>query len=181
MAEAQLEQQVTSEEQEREGHIVVAAGSGEEHNLQRVVTQKLTDIGNTYRVISDDATPHQIVNQAAEDEASALACLLQNVADRHFVYKLMTVCRRQQFYIPVILLGEAADPQYAQILALPEHGDLYRGGVYYCEDADEMEQVLKQIILYTPPPVEHDHDHYDDSSCSDCASCADNCGFNQDW
>jgi hypothetical protein len=181
MEQAQPEQQVPTQEQQREGHFVIAGFTAKDQTLQRTVTEKLSGNNNTYTLIPDTATPQQIVNRTAEEETSALVCLLNTVGDRRLVYRIMTVCRKQKYYIPVLLLGEAADPQYAQILALPEHGDLYQGGVYYCEDVDEMMQVLKYIILYVPPPVQHDHDTEVDFLCSDCGSCADNCGFNQEW
>jgi hypothetical protein len=180
MVETPAENQIESGNQEPVGHILVA-GWTDENKILDCVEKKLSVYGHTHTVINNAPIPHIILDQAVEEEAKALVCLMQTVTDRRNVYRLMALCRRQQFYIPFILLGQAADPQFAQILALPENGNLYPGGVYYCEDADEMIQVLKHVILYTPPPVQHDHDHTDTYSCSDCSSCADSCTLNQGW
>jgi hypothetical protein len=180
MAQTQAENQNLLTNEEPVGHILVAGWTDEKKTLDGV-EMKLSANGHTLTVINNAPIPHIIVDQAAGEKAKALVCLLQDVTDRRNVYRLMALCRKQQFYIPFILLGQAADPQYAQILALPENGNLYPGGVYYCEDADEMLQVLKHIILYTPPPVQHDHDQPGTNSCSDCGSCADSCILNQNW
>ena len=164
----------------KQGHIFVATWGSESQKLQKTVIQTLEDNNHTFSVIQDAVTPESLVNQVRDEDAHIIACLAQTVVDRRHIYRLMAFLHRRRWSIPVILIGEAVDPQYAQILALPEHGDLYTAGVYYCEDENEMIQVLKQIILYTPPPVYHEHDHGEDDpfSCSSCSSCGDACSLN---
>jgi hypothetical protein len=178
MAQLETELQISPREENAQDRIIVASWTHGKQDDLHLVTEALTGNGNAYLMMNGTESPADIIDQAVHLEVKAIACLVLSAADRGPVYKLVTRLRRRRLNIPVILMGEAVDPQFAQVLALPDNGDLYRGGIYYCEDPSEMLQVLKQIILFTPPPSTHEHEHTTDDSCSTCSACGDNCPFN---
>lgn len=165
-------------------HILVVTGASHEVTSHHVAETLLTDALKAHGIASsirDYGTgPGKLVAHADALGACALACLVQDVKDRRQLYKLVSFLHANALHMPVMLMGRAVDPDYAQVLALPDSGTLYRGGIYYCEDVDEMLQVLEHIILYTPPRSEHDHSHEPpvQYSCTDCASCGSHCDFN---
>ncbi|MDF1513905.1 MAG: hypothetical protein P1S60_08860 [Anaerolineae bacterium] len=163
---------------EVQGHLVVASGLDADPTLRNHIEQTLSNSHHTYDQIQGAPTPVQIAELAQESGAHGIIYLVGDVSDRRSAYRLVAYLRRIGWHLPVMLTGPAVDPEYANILALPQHGQLYRGGIYYCEDAFEITQVLKQIILYTPPPQEHDHGDEDPFSCSSCSSCGDACPIN---
>jgi methylmalonyl-CoA mutase cobalamin-binding subunit len=78
------------------------------------------------------------------------------------------------FKVPVLLGGPGVNEAFARWVAIPEGGEPYWGGIYYCEDGSEMLQVLKQIVLFEPPPPAHLHEHttpVTEGACESCGGC----------
>lgn len=85
--------------------------------------------------------------------------------------------------IPLIIGGPAITADIAQQLPHTEAG-MYKG-VYDYIDIDEIMQIFKHIVFYTPPKPAHSHEHEDEEACtivddeSSCASCASDCPMNK--
>lgn len=181
MTQTQLDTPTISQKPGAHGHIVIAAWSRLERDQQDLLNDTLTALDYESMNLGITVSAKDIVDQARSVSALAIACLVHAMDERQSVEKVMEGLRTRGLSIPVLLLGEAVDQTYAQTVALPERGELYRGGVYYCENEDEMLQVINHIILFTPPPVNHEHEHEEDSgganSCSGCSGCGEDCAL----
>jgi hypothetical protein len=128
---------------------------------------RLRDQGYDVHVLGVKA-PAVAANHTLDLSPDGLVVHVGRSTGRRGVQTLVAHLQHRRSQIPVLLLGPGVDDDFAQWVAVPQGGTPYWGGVYYCEDEAEAEQVLKQIVLFTPPAPAHSHDH---------AASSDACGL----
>jgi hypothetical protein len=115
--------------------------------------------------------PSIAADKAIALDADGLLLAVNRHAARPAVQALVGHLQHRGAKVPVLLTGPAVDLEFAQWVAVPQGGTPYWGGVYYCETAAEAADVLRQIVLFEPPPVAHDHDTPADEPCDSCCAC----------
>ncbi|MCU0521544.1 MAG: hypothetical protein MUF84_12720 [Anaerolineae bacterium] len=113
--------------------------------------------------------PPLIVSHVAQLSPDALALHVAASRSRPAVQAVVAGLARRGLRVPLIVGGPGVDPEFAQWVAVPQSGQPYWGGVYFCDDAQQMLSVLRQVILFDPPPVAHTHERA--APLSDCAGC----------
>ena len=132
----------------------------------------LVEAGHRVQHLGVRAAP-VVVSHVADLAPQALVVWVEHRQARGAVQALVAHLVRRSLRIPLLLGGPGVDAEFAQWVAMPVGSTLYWGGVYYCEDADEMLEVLRQIVLFEPAPSDHVHEapeaQLDD--CSVCGGC----------
>ncbi|MGC9347917.1 MAG: hypothetical protein ACP5JG_07255 [Anaerolineae bacterium] len=118
---------------------------------------RLRKVGHEVHALGVKA-PAVAANRVLALAPDALVTYVARPTARRGVQTLVAYLQHQGARIPVLLRGPGVDSDFAQWVAVPQGGTPYWGGVYYCEDEAEADQVLKQIVLFTPPPPAHSHD-----------------------
>jgi cobalamin-dependent methionine synthase I len=138
----------------------------------------LTDAGHSVESLGVRAAPI-VASRVAGLAPKALVLHVHSRQVRTAIQALIAQLQRRGTQVPVLLGGAGVDAEFAQWVAIPQGGTPYWGGIYYCEDAHEMLEVLRQIVLFTPPPPAHAHDApgVEPQGCSICGDCplADSC------
>jgi cobalamin-dependent methionine synthase I len=159
--------------------VLLATLPGDRHDVGRHLWRMLLQRrGFTVRDLAVRA-PALVAGHAvaAASEATAIVGVyVFDVAARPALQSLVAhLLRRSQsdasFKAPLLVGGPGVDEAFAQWVAIPEGGTPYWGGVYYCEDGTEMLEVLRQIVLFEPPPVAHEHASSGDLPQDGCATC----------
>lgn len=188
-AVAHLEQYLEHTEGASRGVVVLATVFGDVHDIgKNLVRTILANNGYTVHDLGKQVPADVIVERAVELRADAIGLSALLVATSRQMQRVVEELQRRGLSIPVLVGGAAINEKFAQRIALPEGGELYQGGVYYCKDAFEALQVLKYIVMFTPPPppAEHRHEeHIEPSSVTEqetaCATCGE-CGLAAvDW
>lgn len=174
-AVAHLEQYLDQADGAQKGVVVLATVFGDVHDIgKNLVKTILANNGYTVHDLGKQVPVDVVIDKAVEVGADAIGLSALLVATSQQMARAVETLQRRELAIPLLIGGAAINPEFAQRIAIPEGGTLYKGGVYYCEDAFEALQVLEHIVLYEPPPQpEHHHDH--DHALSQSAACAD-CG-----
>ncbi len=112
-------------------------------------------------------------NKAIAMEADALMLVVDRRSVRRGVQTLVAHLQHLGASLPVLLAGPGVDADFARWVAVPQGGVPYWGGVYYCADRGEAVEVLRQIVLFEPPPMAHSHDDAtaSDDGCESCSAC----------
>ena len=119
--------------------------------------------------------PALVARRVAAARPDALGVYVMDRRGRPAVQSLVDHLLRRGAETPVLLSGPGVDQDFAVWVSVPTGADHYWPGVNYCEDTDEALEVLRQIVLYEPPPQihEHDHDPYGGlDACGGCCDCA---------
>jgi cobalamin-dependent methionine synthase I len=155
-----------------EGLIVMATLPGDREAAGEPWHAALLEGGHRVERIGVRAAPI-IASRAADLAPHALVLHVASPLVRMAVQSLVAVLLRRGLRIPLLLGGPGVDAAFAQWVAIPQGGTPYWGGVYYCEDAHEMLEVLRQIILFEPPPPAHVHEAPGTASddCTTCGGC----------
>jgi 5-methyltetrahydrofolate--homocysteine methyltransferase len=158
-----------------EAEVALASLSGDSHDAgRRLWSAVLARRGMTVRDLG--VRPAAIIASRAADVApDAVAVFCYGRAVRRPLQALVASLLRRGLRTPVIIGGPAVDERFAQWVAMPSGGRPYWGGVYYCEDALEVLQVLQQVLLFESPPSSHTHEHQGlqatDEACASCGGC----------
>ncbi|MGC9523012.1 MAG: hypothetical protein ACP5HG_14155 [Anaerolineae bacterium] len=104
--------------------------------------------------------------------ADALLLAVGRRTVRRAVQSLIAHLQYRNAKLPVLLAGPGVDADFAQWVAVPQGGVPYWGGVYYCADATEAAEVLRQIVLFEPPPAAEGYDHDVAAGADACGSCS---------
>lgn len=105
-------------------------------------------------------------------DATAVGVYVSNRRTRTALQTLVAQLLLRGVQVPVLVGGPGVDAEFAAWVAIPAGGEPYWGGVYFCEDGDELLDVLRQIVLFTPPPPAHVHGEHGAAADADtCASC----------
>jgi 5-methyltetrahydrofolate--homocysteine methyltransferase len=155
-----------------QAEVALASLSGDSHDVGR----RLWDAVLTRRgVVTHDfgVRPAAIIASRAADLApDAIAVFCYGRAVRRPLQALVAHLLRAGLRTPLIIGGPGVDERYAQWVAMPAGGSPYWGGVYYCEDALQVLQVLQQVVLFEAPPSSHTHaPHGSQATEEACASC----------
>jgi methylmalonyl-CoA mutase cobalamin-binding subunit len=143
------------------------------------VAERLRDAGHEVHAMGVKA-PAIAANHALAQAPDAVVVYVARITARRAVQTMVAHLQHRGAEIPVLLHGPGVDGEFARWVAVPQGGTPYWGGVYYCEDEAEALQVLKQIVLFTPPPQAHSHDHGkasdacdlpDDGAGGACSGC----------
>ncbi len=160
------------------GTVVLATVFGDVHDIgKNLVKTILANNGFSVHDLGKQVPVDVIVNQAVSLRADAIGLSALLVATSREMARAVEELQRRGLAIPLLVGGAAINPAFAQRIAIPESGELYRGGVYYCKDAFEALQVLEHIVMFKPAPVSHDHEHADNHesqgtvSCDACEAC----------
>ncbi len=160
-AVAHLEQFMERSDSVSKGTVVLATVFGDVHDIGKNLVKTIL-VNNGYRVLDlgKQVPAATIVERAVEANADAIGLSALLVATSQQMQRVVEELHRRGLSIPVLVGGAAINPKFAVRIAMAG-GDLYQGGVYYCEDAFEALQVLEHIILQAPqrPPAEHQHEH----------------------
>jgi methylmalonyl-CoA mutase cobalamin-binding subunit len=159
-----------------EAQIVLATLPGDGHDAGRYLWRLLLRRRGCGSHDLGVRAPAPLANRAVSLKADALALHVFDAGVRPGVQSLVANLAHRGAEIPILIGGPGVDEAFAQWVAIPQGGSPYWGGVYYCDDGLEMVQVLKQIVLFTPPPPAHTHeaplaDACGPAGCSNCASC----------
>lgn len=157
------------------GHTILATLPGDTHDAGRQLWRGLL----VYRGMSVEdlgmRAPALVAAHAAKQTPDALGVSVFSTKARAAVQSLVAALLRRGLRIPLLLGGPGVDEAFARWVAVPGGGAPYWGGVYYCEDGREMLEVLRQIVLFEPPPVAHDHSHGEPQvpaeGCESCGDC----------
>jgi cobalamin-dependent methionine synthase I len=155
----------------RKGVVVMATLPGDREAAGEPWRQLLTQSGHTVHRLGVRAAAI-VAAQVAELAPDALVLHVGSRQARKAVQALLTHLPRRGLRTPVLLGGGGVDAAFAQWVAIPEAGTPYWGGVYYCEDGSEVLEVLRQIVLFEPPPPAHVHEA-PGSEVQDCSLCGD--------
>ncbi len=151
-AVAHLEQYLEHAEGVSRGVVVLATVFGDVHDIgKNLVRTILANNGYTVHDLGKQVPADVIVERAVELRADAIGLSALLVATSRQMQRVVEELQRRGLSIPVLVGGAAINEKFARRIALPEGGELYRGGVYYCKDAFEALQVLKHIVMFTPP------------------------------
>jgi 5-methyltetrahydrofolate--homocysteine methyltransferase len=132
--------------------VVLATVFGDVHDIgKNLVRTILANNGYTVHDLGKQVPADVIVERAVELRADAIGLSALLVATSRQMQRVVEELQRRGLSIPVLVGGAAINEKFARRIALPEGGELYRGGVYYCKDAFEALQVLKHIVMFTPP------------------------------
>lgn len=181
-AVAQLEPHLESTQGASKGTIVLATVFGDVHDIgKNLVRTILENNGYTVHDLGKQAPMTEIVDAAVARRADAIGLSALLVATSRQMALVVEELHRRGLQIPVLVGGAAINADFAQRIAQCESGEIYRGGVFYCEDAFEALQVLENIVLFTPPPPPEDHDHEHEHAVSapsaECATCGTACAL----
>lgn len=114
-----------------------------------------------------------VAAHAAQSAADALLLHIGIMRSRASVQAVVAHLARRAARVPILVGGPGVDAEFAQRVAVLDGGRPYWGGLYYCEDAREMQQVLQQVILFEPPPVAHEHSTSSaPDACTGCDGCS---------
>lgn len=158
------------------GSIALVTIAGDRHDVGRHLWRAvLTRRGLTVHDLGSRPPAIAVVRGAALS-VDALGVYLYSRMVRPHVQTLLSLLQRQRLRTPVLLGGPAVDEAFARWVATPGGGEPYWGGVYYCEDAMQVVDVLRQIVLFTPPPAAHSHEMdlapTMSAGCATCSGCA---------
>lgn len=186
-AVARLEGALDRAEGASKGVVVLATVFGDVHDIgKNLVKTILVNNGYTVHDLGKQVPVDVILDQAVAWGADAIGLSALLVATSREMARAVEELQRRGLEIPLLVGGAAINPAFAQRIAVPEGGELYRGGVYYCKDAFEALQVLEHIVLFKPAPAEHAHGEEQGSgaaeeqrgrgaevqgSCTICAGC----------
>ena len=186
-AVARLESALDRAEGVSKGVVVLATVFGDVHDIgKNLVKTILANNGYTVHDLGKQVPVDVILDQAVALGADAIGLSALLVATSREMARAVEELQRRGLEIPLLVGGAAINPAFAQRIAVPEGGELYRGGVYYCKDAFEALQVLEHIVLFKPAPAEHAHGEGQGSSgageqrsggaevqgsCITCAGC----------
>ncbi len=181
-AVAQLEPHLESTQGVSKGTIVLATVFGDVHDIGKNLVRTILE-NNGYAVhdLGKQVPMTEIVDAAVERRADAIGLSALLVATSRQMALVVEELHRRGLQIPVLVGGAAINADFAQRIAQCDAGEIYRGGVFYCEDAFEALQVLENIVLFTPPPPPEDHDHEHERAVSapsaECATCGTACAL----
>jgi methylmalonyl-CoA mutase cobalamin-binding subunit len=156
-----------------EARIVLATLPGDTHDVGRRLWDLLLRRRGTATHDLGVRAPALVATRAAALDADAIALHVYSERVQPAVQTLVANLAHRGLKTPVLIGGPGVDEAFAQWVAIPQGGSPYWGGVYYCQDGLEMLQVLKQIVLFTPPPPAHTHDAPLADACgpTGCVSC----------
>jgi 5-methyltetrahydrofolate--homocysteine methyltransferase len=164
------------------GTVVLATVFGDVHDIgKNLVKTILANNGYTVHDLGKQVPVDVIIDRAVEVNADAIGLSALLVATSRQMQRAVEELQRRGLHIPLLVGGAAINPAFAQRIAMPEGGDLYTAGVYYCKDAFEALQVLEHIVMFTPPPPPaHPHgegegqsgDAGQPAACATCGGCA---------
>ncbi|MBN1920633.1 MAG: homocysteine S-methyltransferase family protein [Anaerolineae bacterium] len=159
-AVARLEQALDRSEGVSKGVVVLATVFGDVHDIgKNLVKTILANNGYTVHDLGKQVPIDAILDQAVLLGADAIGLSALLVATSREMARAVEELQRRGLAIPLLVGGAAINPSFAQRIAIPEGGTLYRGGVYYCKDAFEALQVLEHVVMFKSAPTAHDHDH----------------------
>ncbi|MFP4395827.1 MAG: methionine synthase [Anaerolineales bacterium] len=183
-AVAQLEPHLASAQGASKGTIVLATVFGDVHDIgKNLVRTILENNGYTVHDLGKQVPMTEIVDAAVARRADAIGLSALLVATSRQMALVVEELHRRGLQIPVLVGGAAINADFAQRIAQCDSGAIYRGGVFYCEDAFEALQVLENIVLFTPPPPpedhehEHEHEHVAAVPSAECATCGTACAL----
>ena len=177
-AVAHLEQYLDQAEGAQKGVVVLATVFGDVHDIgKNLVKTILANNGYTVHDLGKQVPVDVVIDKAVEVNADAIGLSALLVATSQQMARAVETLQRRELALPLLIGGAAINPEFAQRIAIPEGGTLYKGGVYYCEDAFEALQVLEHIVLHEPTaPPEHHHAHEPAPNQPEaCASCGTPC------
>ncbi len=158
-AVAHLEQFMERNADVSKGTVVLATVFGDVHDIGKNLVKTIL-VNNGYAVhdLGKQVPAQAIVDHAVAVHADAIGLSALLVATSQQMQLVVEELHRRGLSIPVLVGGAAINPKFALRIAMTG-GELYHGGVYYCEDAFEALQVLEHIILQPrqQPPEEHQH------------------------
>ncbi len=181
-AVAQLEPHLASAQGASKGTIVLATVFGDVHDIGKNLVRTIFE-NNGYAVhdLGKQVPMTEIVDAAVDVRADAIGLSALLVATSRQMALVVEELHRRGLQIPVLVGGAAINADFAQRIAQCDSGEIYRGGVFYCEDAFEALQVLENIVLFTPPPPPEDHDHEHEHAnavpSAECATCGTACAL----
>lgn len=153
-----LERYLDRAEGVSKGVVVLATVFGDVHDIgKNLVKTILANNGYTVHDLGKQVPVAVILDQAAALGADAIGLSALLVATSREMGRAVEELQRRGLAIPLLVGGAAINPAFAQRIAIPDGGELYRGGVYYCKDAFEALQVLEHIVMFKPAPVAHEH------------------------
>jgi hypothetical protein len=157
----------------RTGSVHVATLPGDRDAGGLLWRRLLADNGYGVRALGVKAPPI-IASHAARETPDGLVLHIGTPRVRAAVQAVVVNLLRKGTRVPLLVGGPGVDADFAQWVAVPGGGQPYWGGVYYCEDAREMLEVLRKVVLYEPPPVAHSHDWGDlaEGGCTGCDACS---------
>lgn len=159
-AVGRLEQALDRSEGVSKGVVVLATVFGDVHDIgKNLVKTILANNGYTVHDLGKQVPVDVILDQAVLLGADAIGLSALLVATSREMAHMVEELQRRGLAIPLLVGGAAINPAFAQRIAIPEGGTLYRGGVYYCKDAFEALQVLEHVVMFKPAPTTHEHDH----------------------
>ena len=159
-AVGRLEQALDRSEGVSKGVVVLATVFGDVHDIgKNLVKTILANNGYTVHDLGKQVPVDEILDQAVALRADAIGLSALLVATSREMARAVEELQRRGLAIPLLVGGAAINPAFAQRIAIPDDGTLYRGGVYYCKDAFEALQVLEHIVMFKPAPIVHEHDH----------------------
>ena len=159
-----------------EGSIALVTMAGDRHDVGRYLWHAvLRRHGLTVHDLGR-RPPAIAVARGSALNVDAFGLYLDSRLARSHVQTFVSLLQRRRLRTPVLLGGPAVDEAFARWVATPGGGEPYWGGVYYCEDALEAVEVLRQIILFTPPPAAHTHEidlaSTMPTGCATCGGCS---------
>lgn len=154
------------------GSIAIGTVPGEGDTGVWLWRMALTGSGYAVHDLGVKAVP-VIASHTLDLAPDALAIHVATVRSRAAVYALVATLGRKGARIPLLIGGPGLDAAFAEWVAIAEGGRPYGGGVYYCDDAGEMLQVLQRVILYKPPTPSHHHEAEVTApeGCTGCGGC----------
>ena len=155
------------------GTIALASLPGDAHDVGRHLWRALLDVNGYTTHDLGLRAPALVAQKAASLAPDALAIYVVDRRGRTAVQSLLAQLLRRNARLPVLLSGPGVDQDFARWVSVPQGGDHYWAGVYYCDDVPEAIQVLKQILLFEPPPPAHSHDHGAADGPDACDTCGD--------
>lgn len=155
--------------------ILLATLPDDRHDVGRLLWRMVLSRGGMAFNDLGVRAPALIARHATVTTTAIGVYIFDSVAQPAVQSLVAYLLRRNQitpsFKVPLLLGGPGVDEAFARWVAVPGGGMPYWGGVYYCEDAAEILQVLKQIVLFEPTPAMHTHEHTEVGSIDTCESC----------
>ncbi len=162
----------TAQVRKTSGSIAIATVPGEGDSGIWLWRMALTGSGYDVHDLGVKAVP-LVASHTLDLAPDALAVHVATVRSRAAVHALVATMSRKGARIPLLIGGPGLDAAFAEWVAIAEGGRPYGGGVYFCDDAEEMLQVLQRVILFQPPTPSHHHETEATApeGCAECGGC----------